>query len=89
MKLFLITLFVFALAFVALGLGMMVGRRKMQCSCKNAQRVLAIQAKKDRDARHGTVPEGSLPLMTPEGTPECPCKGGSTCEVHPGGIEKP
>ena len=84
MKLFLITLFVFVLAFLGLGLSMLAGRRKMQCSCKNSRRILAIQAKKDREARYGPASEGSLPLVMPEGDSECHCEGGATCEIHPG-----
>jgi len=87
MKLFLITLFVFALAFVGLGLSMMLGRRKMQCSCMNSRRILAIQAKKDREARYGPASEGSLPVVMPEGDFECQCEGGGTCEIHPGGTK--
>jgi len=84
MQLFLITLLIFGLVFVALALNVIAGRRKMECSCRGARRILNIRP------AHPSRPPGPRAAcrqwdVLPQTDEGCHChKEASTCRSHPG-----
>jgi hypothetical protein len=68
---FLATFVVFAVFMLALGLNVLVGRRKRECSCGAAKRMMANRTRANRQGNGENKPDSPLKILDQDGGCSC------------------